>query len=68
MSTKLSLAQEKEYDEAKKKIDEALTVKSRTALGLCNNDGCYNLRRPASAYCTQCSIKAHEAEEYINKQ
>lgn len=52
---KLTLAQEKEYEEAKKKIDKALTVRSRTFLGLCKNDKCYNVRRNNSAYCQICS-------------
>lgn len=50
----LTLKQQKEYEEAKAKIDEALKVKSRTFLGLCKNEKCYNLRREGSAYCGLC--------------
>jgi recombinational DNA repair protein RecR len=55
---KLSLTEEKEYEEAKKKIDEALTIRSRTFLGLCKNNTCYNLRRNNSAYCQICADKS----------
>lgn len=37
--------------------DEALTKYSRTEMNLCKNDGCYNGRRKASAYCQECSNK-----------
>lgn len=50
----LTLKQQKEYDESKAKINEALKVKSRTSLGLCKNENCYNLRRTGSAYCGLC--------------
>jgi len=53
----LTLKQQKEYDEAKDKINEALKIKSRTFLGLCKNEDCYNLRRDKSAYCYNCSNK-----------
>lgn len=47
--------EEREYTAAKNKIDEALKVKSRTYLGLCKNETCYNLRRKHSAYCEICA-------------
>ena len=53
----LTLAQEKEYEEAKAKIDEALTVRSRSYLGLCKNDGCYGMREKCSSFCKNCSEK-----------
>jgi len=52
---KLTLAEEKQYEEAKAKIVEALKIRSRTFLGLCKNENCFNLRRANSAYCQFCS-------------
>lgn len=53
----LTLEEEKQYEEAKKKIDEALTIRSRSFLGLCKNENCYNLRRTGSSFCQDCSNK-----------
>lgn len=52
----ISLGEEEaSYTEAKNKILDALKVRSRTYLGLCKNDDCFNLRRKKSAYCIICS-------------
>ena len=40
------------YDSSNKE-----NAKSRTALNLCKNDDCENLRRSGSAYCQDCSDK-----------
>lgn len=50
-------SQEKQYEEAKQKIDDAIANRSRTFLGMCKNDTCYNTRRDGSAYCQACSDK-----------
>lgn len=44
-------------DQARIIVDGALENKeiSRSKLGICKNDGCYNQRRFRSAYCQECS-------------
>lgn len=41
----------------KKNIENALKYTSRTKIGMCKNEGCYNRRRPKSAFCEECSKK-----------
>lgn len=47
--------------ESQKTVEEMIRKRevSRSSLGLCKNEGCYNFHRNGSAFCQSCSDKWH---------
>ncbi len=51
--------------ESQKTVEEMIRKGevSRSSLGLCKNEGCYNFRRTGSAFCQPCSDAWHEKND-----